>query len=388
MIILVIGGTGTMGRPLVELLSKDSNNKVFFISRNKQVIGKAHHLMGNALDDAFMNKVLFGKDRFDCIVDFMWYTATQFEHRFEKLLQSTNHYIGLSSGAVSADSDQPITEDMPRVIDICTLKERNKSHEYHMEKARIEDILKASKYSNWTLIRPHVTFNANRLPLFVWEKEQWLYRVLQGHTIILTKDMLDKRTVLTYGKDVANVIIKLIGKKDAFGEIVNITSGKNIERKELIAVYNRIFKEICNNEMKIIYLDNVEYLRRAFPNKKDRMDNDRMLNRVYDTTKLKTIIGDDFLFSDLYESLFICLKKCVERIDIDNLRYNDGLFCAYMDRVSGEKTLLKYFDVKNRVIYVIAMIFPSYEFFSYFVYIMHNLNLRIKSIIKIILNLS
>ena len=38
--ILVIGGTGTMGHPLVELLAKDNRNNVFYISRNGGVLIK------------------------------------------------------------------------------------------------------------------------------------------------------------------------------------------------------------------------------------------------------------------------------------------------------------------------------------------------------------
>lgn len=33
--VLIIGGTGTMGRPLVELLAEDSRNQVSYISRKR-----------------------------------------------------------------------------------------------------------------------------------------------------------------------------------------------------------------------------------------------------------------------------------------------------------------------------------------------------------------
>ena len=292
----------------------------------------------------------------------MWYTVETFLPCYKKLLESTTHYIGMSSGAVCADYDQPITEDMPRVIDICSDEEKATSREYHMEKARIEDILKDSSYKNWTLIRPHVTYNVNRLPLFVWEKEQWFYRILQGHTIVLTKDMLDKRTVLTYGGDVARVIAMLIKKEGAYGQVINVTSDHSMERREIVATYQKIFEESFHQKMKIRYLENVEELRRAFPYQADRMDNDRMLNRVYDTTKLKRILGEKIVFSDFYESMKKCCEECFAHIDINHLRYRNGFFCSYMDRMSNESTPLRYFGMKDKVKYVLGRTIPSYEF--------------------------
>lgn len=382
--VLIIGGTGTMGRPLVELLAEDSRNQVSYISRKRSGqsggVSRAQHLVGSVLDDTFMNSVL-DRGRYDCIIDFMWYTETTFLPRYEKLLNATNHYIGMSSGAVCADSDIPITEDMPRVIDICSENERKSSHEYHLEKARIEDILMESRYHNWTLVRPHVTFNVNRLPLFVWEKEQWLYRVLQGHTLVLTKDMLDKKTVLTYGKDVARGIIKLIGNQAALGEIINITSGDSITRRNLIDIYQKIFRENFGIEMKIIYLDNINPLKKAFPNKSDRMDNDRMLNRVYDISKFRKIVGNDFKFSSLLDSLLICCRECVKQIDVEHVKC-DGLYSAYMDRMSGEKTSLNSFDYKNKIIYILARSVPSYSVFVWVVYKFENMKSICKKMIK------
>lgn len=94
-----------------------------YIAESGGSSSQATHLVGDALDAAFMDKALTDHGRYECIIDFIWYTEAAFLPRYVKLLQSTEHYIGLSSAAVYADSDFPITEDMPRVLDICSEKE-------------------------------------------------------------------------------------------------------------------------------------------------------------------------------------------------------------------------------------------------------------------------
>lgn len=302
--ILIIGGTGVVGRPIVELLAKNSENEVFYVSRKAgKPIAGATHLVGNCMDDVFMADVLEKKNgrKYDCIIDLMWHTRETFLPRYERLLVSTDHYIITSSGAVCADSNQPITEDMPRFIDICSEKEREHSHQYHIEKARVEDILHQSKYRNWTILRPHVTYSSMHIPLFTWTKGAWFYRELKGHTIVLPKDSLDKKTVLTFSGDVARAVSMLIKNENAYGEVIHVTSDQVLDRQTIVESYRRILEESFHISMKIHYLESVEELRRAFTNRADRIDNDRMLNRVYDNSKLKRIAGGGYgVFKFLY----------------------------------------------------------------------------------------
>ena len=88
-----------------------------------------------------------------------------------------------------------------------------KTDEYALSKARQEKILEESGYLNWTIIRPYITYSKERLQLGIYEKEDWLYRVLNGKTIIFSKDIEKYKTTLTYGYDVANIIADLIFEK-------------------------------------------------------------------------------------------------------------------------------------------------------------------------------
>ena len=361
--ILVIGGTGVIGRPIVELLAKEPENEVFYVSRKAgRPIAGATHLVGSCMDDAFMANVLAKKDgrKYDCIIDLMWHTRETFLPRYERLLDSTDHYLVTSSGAVCADSNQPITEDMPRFIDVCSEEEREHSHQYHIEKARIEDILHRSKYRNWTILRPHVTYSSAHIPLFIWTKGSWFYRELSGHTIVLPKDSLDKRTVLTYSGDVARAVSMLIKNEKAYGEIIHVTSDQILERRTIVESYRKILEGSFHIPMKIHWLDSVEKLRRDFPSRADRMDNDRMLNRVYDNSKLKRITGGGIVFSDFYTCMKTCCETAAAQIDLNTLCYQDGVACAYMDRLTGEHTSPHDFGTKDRLLYLAGRATPSF----------------------------
>lgn len=106
--VLIFGGTGAMGTPLVEFLANSGNN-VFITSRKaRQSSGNIHYITGNAHDFEFVKKLVCEK-RFDAIVDFMVYTTKEFKQRADMLLKATDHYLFLSSSRVYADSDSPIT---------------------------------------------------------------------------------------------------------------------------------------------------------------------------------------------------------------------------------------------------------------------------------------
>ncbi len=66
----------------------------------------------------------------------------------------------------------------PRLVDVCTDPEYLSIDEYGMAKGREENLLRETGRTNWTIIRPYITYNSNRIQLGVYEKENWLRRAL------------------------------------------------------------------------------------------------------------------------------------------------------------------------------------------------------------------
>lgn len=160
--ILLLGGTGAMGNHLVQILN-DGKHDVFVTSRSQRQnrLGVTY-IQGNAHDDNFLDQVLNMK-RWDVIVDFMIYNTSEFACRVNLLLDACKQYVFLSSSRVYADSKEPITEQSPRLLDVCKDEEYLKTDEYALSKAREENVLFNSEYKNWTIIRPYITYSEIRL---------------------------------------------------------------------------------------------------------------------------------------------------------------------------------------------------------------------------------
>ena len=197
--ILILGGTGPMGVHLTNLLGEERHD-VFVTSRSKHDDSdQVKYLQGNARDTDFLTDIL--KSPWDAIVDFMSYGTEEFSSRMNLLLESADQYVFLSSARVYSQSDVPITEETPRLLDVSTDEAYLETDEYALAKARQENLLRDSGRENWTVIRPSITFSEDRLQLGALEKEAWLFRALHGRSIVFSDDIADKLTTMTYGRD-------------------------------------------------------------------------------------------------------------------------------------------------------------------------------------------
>lgn len=280
--ILLLGGTGAIGTSLVEILNK-KNYDIYVTTRNKNNISKGNltYLYGNAHEMDFIEKVL-NLNKYDAIVDFMQYTKIDFQNRIEYILSNTKHYIFLSSSRVYDDSKKPITESSPRLLDSCTDKEYINTDEYALLKARQENILKETGMKNYTIIRPYITYNESRLQLGVFEKEEWLYRAINGKSILFSRDIANKYTSLTYGYDTACIIAELICDKKVFQKAIQIANPEKIKWQDILNIYVDIIEKKTNKKVKVHMIDNL------FEAGIDtyQYKYDRLFNRIFDDQSL------------------------------------------------------------------------------------------------------
>lgn len=177
--ILILGGTGSIGQALTELLKNTAWNVYVTTRTRRENVQNITFLQGNAHDEKFLAECVT-KEHWNVIVDFMAYSTQEFSKKVELFLESTDQYFFLSSSRVYAASNEPLTEDSPRLLDVCTDETYLATDEYALAKARQENILLANNKKNWTIIRPYKTYNNNRLQLGMYEKEEWLYRLMIG----------------------------------------------------------------------------------------------------------------------------------------------------------------------------------------------------------------
>jgi nucleoside-diphosphate-sugar epimerase len=350
--VLLLGGTGAIGKQLTNLLSVCGID-TFVTSRKKREDGRLiKYIKGNAQDLEFLKEILSG-NQWDAIVDFMVYSTTKFTERINLLLSSTFHYIFISSARVYADSNYPITESSLRLLDICEDQIFLSTDEYSLAKARQEDILESSGSQNWTIIRPYITFSETRLQLGVFEKEEWLYRALHGRTIVFSKDIYLKKTTMTYGNYVAKGIFSILGNTKSLGETYNITTQETFTWKEILSIYLEVFEKRLGYQPKVLLQDLDDFLE-CKPTKY-QVIYDRLFNRQFDNSKIARGYNiDKFAKTDV--QLRVCLEEFLKEPSFQNINWKTE---AIKDRQSGEFTPLKEIPgIKHKIKYLV------YRFFS------------------------
>lgn len=330
--ILLLGGTGAMGTPLVEMLAKENN--IFVTSRKvRQSTDNVHYIQGNAKDISFLRYIL-NERKYDVIVDFMVHSAKTFEMVVPLMLDNTKQYIFISSARVYAQSECPITEQTPRLLDASTDAKYLKTNEYALAKAREENLLLLSGRKNFTIIRPSITYNTNRLQLGVLEKESWLYRALHGRTIVLSHDIDNKLTTMTCGDDVARGIASIVGKQGALGEAFHITYGASMPWSEVFNIYKGVLEQHLGCEVPVLYTDkstNFKFKRRRY-----QLVYCRYFNRTFDNSKIGHYC-DVSKFVKPEVGLSNALSEFLQRPKFANIVWEIE---AVNDRVAGEFTPL------------------------------------------------
>jgi len=343
--ILLLGGTGAMGTSLKDILA-ERGDEVYITSRSRHIdIGSIHYLLGDAHDDEFIENVL--RQKWDTIVDFMIYRSGEFTEKVVRFLDSTDQYVFTSSSRVYADSKEPLTEDSPRLLDVCKDEDYLKSDEYALAKAREENVLFQGKQKNWTIIRPYITYNVERLQLGTVEKDLWLYRALHGKSIVLPKDVAVHQTTMTYGGDVATAIAGLIGNEKALGEAFHITGKEHTAWSDVLNIYSNALKAGTGNESKIYMPNNSVNLAGVMGNT-TQVVYDRLYDRVFDNTKLIAAIGE-MPFITMEDGLSRCLTEFIKHprwID-----YPDPKMEAYLDKKSCAGPDLKEFHGRRKIKY-------------------------------------
>lgn len=344
--ILILGGTGAMGLPLVNLLKKEGHS-IYITTRGKHTNeDNLCYIQGDALNAEFFNSLM--SRNYDIIVDFMVYRTEELEKRVPVFLSHTKQYFFFSSSRVYADSIVPITEKSPRLLDVCSDHNYLATDEYALAKAQEENLLRNSGKNNWTIIRPYITYNSNRLQLGVYEKENWLKRALEGKTIVLPKDIAEKNTSLTYGADVSAVMIELIGIDKAFGETFNIVNGQNARWIDILEIYLNVIEKRIGKRPKVKYVDNSYELMQVW--NKWQIIYDRLYDRVFDSSKIESVSGV-YKYKDMYQGLEECLNEFLDQPKWLGMNWK---YEAYCDKVAKERTpISKISGIKDKLRYII-----------------------------------
>ncbi len=298
-------------------------------SKEKDIL-PIRYMTGDAHEAGFIKSVL--ENGYDAVVDFMVYGSEEFRDRLPLLLGSTGQYLFFSSARVYARSADPLREESPRLLDVCGDRQYLETDEYALAKAREENMLRESCRNNWTIIRPYITYNSRRLQLGVYEKENWLWRALQGRTIVFPRDIAERMTTMTYGPDVAAGVAELIGNPKGLGQIFHITTGEHATWEEILEIYLEVIEERTGVQPKVLMTEDSVGLGRVWNEAQIRYD--RLYDRVFDGTKLARVCRN-MEFKDLRSGLRECLNAFLEEPEWFGINWR---YEAWADRRAGERT--------------------------------------------------
>lgn len=353
--ILLLGGTGAIGTHLACLLAMRGDN-VYVTTRSRRLSEKnITYIQGNAHENLFLEGLL--QEFWDAIVDFMVYHTEEFRVRIPQILSATKQYVFISTARVYGPttlSCELITEETPRLLDMIDDEEYMNTDEYALIKARQENILQETGQKNWTIVRPYITFAETRLQLGVLEKESWLWRALNGFSIVFSKDIAMHYTTLTYGRDVSQGIAGLIGLPVALGEAYHITTDEAYRWEEILEIYLSVLEEHLGHSPKIIMTD--ECLNLQFPAMQYQVKYCRLFERRFDNSKIRSAVPT-LSFRDTKDGLKYCLNTFLESPEFSS---SATFLNAQMDRISGEKMPLKMYSTsKSCIKYLIFRYAPT-----------------------------
>lgn len=304
---LILGATGAMGTYLteeaaaagfeVDAVSLDDGPAIKNVRRMR---------VKDARDPAFIAEA--AARHYDIVVDFMSYHTAQFREIIPTYLKNAGRYVYLSSCRVFANEDNPIVETSPRLIDVTTDSRLILSEDYCMYKAREENTLRASKFRNWTIVRPSTTYSKKRCQLVTLERDLIIGSLRAGRPVLLPREARDIPASLNWGGDVAKMILRLSALPEAAGEDYNVTTSESLTWQQIADVYHEVFG------LEHEWVSEEEYYRFKKPDfdwDKDlgvvwQLRYARLFNRVYDNSKMLAATGLD-------QNDFLTLKQGLTR---------------------------------------------------------------------------
>lgn len=351
--ILGLGATGVIGRELVPRLLA-AGHEVYVTSRRPSMdhgvwgqmsAGLGPNLiLGDAQDEAFLRGLL--RQNWDVILDFMVYDTARFRTRLAALLDASGQYIFTSSARVFAGAHGAeaaiLSETSPRLLEFSTDRTYLATEEYALSKARQEDLLRASGPGNWTILRPYITFGPSRLQLGPLEREHWLYRALQGRSIVFCREMLERLTTLTDAADVARMILPLVGTPAAMGEDFNLTNGLALTWRDVLDSYLDILQDHLGARPRVCVLGIEDFLRCHRAPAQVRYD--RLYDRRFDPAK----ISRHFDLSTVAAPLPALRARLAAELAEPKPFPHDWQMEAFRDRASGERAARRELPASSR----------------------------------------
>ena len=304
---LLIGGGGTLGTYTAKELLRLGYNVDIICPEEKKSNNEHLKFYQSYATDDFLNE-LFGKKRYDGIVNFIHYPdAEKYKPVHRLLTHNTEHLVFLSSYRVYADVEHPITENAPMLLDVSTDSEFISKENYAISKAKAEKFIREeSNTKNWTIVRPVISFSDKRLDIVTVNGHNVIDYEKEGKTIYLPENTKNLTAGLDWAGNSGKLIANLLFKEEALGQAFTISSAQNLKWGEIADIYTELigtrFEWIDTDE----WLSHPEYIMNSYW----AAIYDRFFDRKIDNSKVLKVTGlkkEDFV--SIKDAIKIELEK-------------------------------------------------------------------------------
>lgn len=312
--VLLLGGTGAMGKHLAPLLAQQGHQvDVVYTFYGECAVDapNLHYIKADAKDSAVLGGLL--SKNYDAVYDFLIHPSNEIDYYLPKILENTGQFIYFSTYRIYANEEHPIRETSPRLWDKSPDPFLKLSDDYCIYKAKGEDLLHATKRLNYTIVRPSITYSLMRYQLVTLEAHDTVGRARLGKKALLPIQAKNVQGTMTWAGDSARMLAGLLFNEKALGQTYSITTAEHRSWGEIADYY----KDLVG--LQVEWVDK-EYYLRAISNDpywlgpRRQLDYDRLYDRIMDNTKILEATG---LKQQDFMTLYDGLKYEIGRIPAD-----------------------------------------------------------------------
>lgn len=302
---LLIGGGGTLGRYTAqELLDKGCQVDILCMNEPNMCHPNLQIIRGK-VDYAYLEAFLADK-KYDGIVNFLHFEDIEAYKPLHKLLTDhTDQLIALSSYRVYNETGAPITEETPQLLHTSKDTEFLKDKTYYaLVKSVLEDYIREeSGTTNWTIVRPVISFSERRLDLVTRSGKRVVLAAQAGEPFELPLAAKDLTAGLDWSGNSGKLIANLLFKAHALGQAYTISSAPNLTWGQVADIYSELLG------VQIKWIGTEEYLVK-YCDEPYGLIYDRLFDRPIDNSKVLAATGlrkEDF--SSIRDGVIIELRK-------------------------------------------------------------------------------
>ena len=286
--VLFIGGTGLISSACSEL-AVERGHTLFILNRSTStkysLPSGATILQGDIHGDETHLASLLAGHRFDAVVDFIAFTASDVERDIRLFTDKTDQFVFISSASAYQKpvKNYLITEETPL---------ENPFWEYSQNKIACESrLMDAHRNEHFpvTIIRPSLTYGPTQISLAM---NSWLHpwtiveRMKQGKKVIVPGDGTSL-WVVTWNADFAKGLVGLLGNPKAIGEAFQITSDEVLN-------WNQLYEEVYHAlgiQPNMIHVPS-DLIVAHDPEKLGTLIGDKSNSVVFDNSKIKRFVPE------------------------------------------------------------------------------------------------